>query len=934
MNAVRVTTWALLSALWAGMVSFAQENRAPSSPPLFSRHVEAVFSRVGCNSGTCHGGVQGKNGFRLSLFGAKGKFDWEQVARDQAGRRINVLSPDQSLLLAKGSGQIPHGGGRLISPGSREYEVLRGWLATGAKLDEVEASRIKKLSVTPGEKLLVPGEGYQLQVEALFADGSKEDVTGLCGYKSHDERTATVDKQGLVKAVGIGDVAIAVRFRDEPVMVMALVARPGEEVVETPGSDAPRTPENFIDEQILAKLRRLKIPAAGLADDATFLRRARLDVTGLLPTPDEVREFLADARPDKRQIKIDELLQGTGYADLWTLKFCDLLKAHDYGVYADDLGEQNEAPRFQAWIKARLRENTPYDELAARILLATSRDGRTLDNWASEVIALQEGNRLPRQDLALYAQRQTLDIYWQRKEAVGVPGAMQVAHAFLGLRLECAQCHRHPHDVWQQEDLLGLANFFMRVRRVGFEGENEKRYPEQGALFKKFSDEGKKLAEEAKKLKEGTGKQLAEGAKKSQQDANRLKNEIQRDEQQASQQEQQAQDRRKQAAPLAADKKEEFERLQKEAAGLEEKAKVLRETIAAKKTELMPHEKTIAENDALQKQIQDLERRGRMFGEEVAKRILHAEIFIRTDEQATKNFASVTSPLGTQSFQQYRLPGQPEPVTIGPGEDPRQKVVEWMRKPDNPFFARAIVSRVWTHYFGRGLIDPPDDLSPHNPVSHPALLDELCRRFIASGYDLKWLHRTILSSRTYQQSSQAGRFNEMDRTNFAYFYYRRLPAEVLLDSLDQATGTREDMDMKYYQWPSGLRAAEIPYLPRNEFVTFVLEQFGRSERNSAVQCDCQRQSEPSMLQVLSLANHPHVRQKIADQSGRIARLIKETADPGQRIEELYLSTLSRLPEETEKQTCLSHVNAAESPQKGLEAVLWSLLNTREFILQH
>lgn len=919
---------ALASALLAVTSVSAQESTASTTPPLFSRHVEAVFSRVGCNSGTCHGAVQGKNGFRLSLFGAKGKFDWEQIVRDQAGRRINLVEPERSLLLAKASGQVHHSGGRLIAPGSREFEALRGWLAAGAKLDEVEASRIKKLTVTPGEQLLVPGGSYQLKVEAEFADGSKEGVTGLCGYKSLDERTATVDKQGAVKAVGVGDVAISVRFRDEPVMVMALVTRPGEDVAQA------QVPENFIDDHILAKLRRLKIPPADLADDATFLRRVRLDVTGLLPTPGEVREFLADARPDKRQMKIDELLEGTGYADLWTLKFCDLLKAHDYGVYADDLGEQNEAPRFQAWIKTRLRENTPYDEFAARILLATSRDGRSLDEWSAEVIALQEGARLPRQDLALYAQRKTLDIYWQRKDSNGVPGAMQIAHAFLGLRLECAQCHRHPHDVWQQEDLLGLANFFMRVRRVGFEGDNEKKYAEQGALFKKFEGEGKKLAEEAKKLKEGTGKQLAEAATKSQKDANRLKNEIQRDEQQATQQEQQAKDRRKQAAALAADKTADIERLQKEAADLEEKAKVLREGVIAKKNELMPHEKAIADNDAMQKQIQDLERRGRMLGDEVAKRILHAEIFIRTDEQASKSFASVTSPLGTQSLEKYRLPGEAAPITIAPGEDPRQKVVEWMRKPDNPFFARAIVSRVWAHYFGRGLVDPPDDLSPHNPVSHPALLDELCKKFITRGYDLKWLHRSILSSRTYQQSSQAGPLSEIDRSNFAYFYYRRLPAEVLLDGLDQATGTREDMDMKYYQWSSGLRAAEIPYMPKNEFVAFVLEQFGRSERNSAVQCDCQRQSEPSMLQVLSLANHPHVRQKIADPSGRIARVVKETTDPGQRIEELYLSTLSRLPDENEKQTCLSHVSAAESPEKGLQAVLWSLLNTREFILQH
>lgn len=913
----------------------ADVGTSPSPLPLFSRHVEAVFSRVGCNSGTCHGVVQGKNGFRLSLFGAQGKLDWEQIFRDQAGRRVNVVEPERSLLLAKATGSDPHGGGRLISLGSPEYEVLRSWLVAGAKLDDVGASRIKRLSVTPGEQLLIPGGTYALRVEAEFADGSKENVTGLCGYKSLDERTAIVDRQGLVKAVGVGDVAISVRFRDEPVMVMALVASTAlQEQKPLAGDNVANVPENFIDAHILAKLRRLNISPAELADDATFLRRVRLDVTGLLPSPDEVRDFLADTRPDKRQIKIDELLEGTGYADLWTLKLCDLLKATDYGVYADGLGEQHEAPRFQAWIKARLRENTPYDQLAARILLATSRDGRSLDEWAAEIVALQEGSTLPRQDLALYAQRKTLDIYWQRKDAVGVPGAMQVAHAFLGLRLECAQCHRHPHDVWQQDDLLGLANFFMRVRRVGFEGDNEKKFPEQAALFKKFEGESKQLGEEAKKLKEGTGKQLAEAATKAVSEANRLKNEIQRDEQQAVLLEQQAQDRRNQAALLATDKVADIEHLQTEAATLEEKAKQLRAGVVVKKQELAPREQTIAENEALQKQIQGLERRSHLLAEEVAKRILHAEVIILKDDQAAKTFASVTSPLGTQTYDQYRLPGEATPLAISVDEDPRQKLVEWMKKPDNPFFARAIVSRIWAHYFGRGLVDPPDDLSPYNPVTHPVLLQGLCQGFIAHGYDLKWLHRTILSSRTYQQSSLASPGNEMDRTNYAYFYYRRLPAEVLLDSLDQATGTREDMDMKYYQWPSGLRAAEVPYMPRNEFVTFVLEQFGKSERNSAVQCDCQRQSEPSLLQVLSLANHPHVRQKIADPSGRIAHLLKETADPNQRIEELYLATLSRLPNEQEKQACVSFVSAAESPEKGLEAVLWSLINTREFVLQH
>src|SRR5262249_35833104 len=149
-----------------------------------------------------------------------------------------------------------------------------------------------------------------------------------------------------------------------------------------------------------------------------------------------------------------ELLGRPGYAALWTLKFCDLLKASDYGVYADGISEQADAPRFHAWIRARLEENLPYDQLVERILTATSRDSRSLDDWAQEVTALTEGFATPRTDLDVYRKRKTLDIYWQRRDAGGVKGTLQVAHSFLGLRLECAQCHRHPHDVWRQDDLL------------------------------------------------------------------------------------------------------------------------------------------------------------------------------------------------------------------------------------------------------------------------------------------------------------------------------------------------------------------------------------------------------------------------------------------------------------------------------------------------
>jgi hypothetical protein len=244
------------------------------------------------------------------------------------------------------------------------------------------------------------------------------------------------------------------------------------------------------------------------------------------------------------------------------------------------------------------------------------------------------------------------------------------------------------------------------------------------------------------------------------------------------------------------------------------------------------------------------------------------------------------------------------------------------------------VNRVWAHYFGRGIVDPPDNLSAFNPPSHPELLDELCREFVKHGYDLRWLHRTIVSSRTYQQSSDADPASATDRTNYAFFYYRRLGAEVLLDALNQATGTTENMDMKFYHWPETMKTVEIPFPPRNAFVTFMLDQFGRPQRNSGVQCDCERESGASVLQVLSFANHPRVLQKIADEKGLAARVLKEVADDPARVDELFLATLSRLPSAPEREACLKYLKESPTPAKGVQGVLWGLLNTREFVLQH
>ncbi|MFO0823337.1 MAG: DUF1553 domain-containing protein [Gemmataceae bacterium] len=721
-----------------------------------------------------------------------------------------------------------------------EYDVLRKWISAGAPADDAGRSRVRELKVSPAEQVTKPGDTFKLKVEAKFADGSTEDVTAFCSFESLDRAVATVAANGTVTGVGVGDAGLMVRYHAFPGAARVIVPQPAK-------SAFPDVkPNNFLDTHILAKLKRLNLPPATIADDATFLRRVHLDVAGTLPTPDEVRAFLADTSAEKRSRKIDELLAKPGYADLWTLKFCDLLKAADFGVYADALSLEADAPRMQAWIRARLGENTPYDLFVERILLATSKEGRSMEEYAAEVKSLFEGYAPGRKDLELYANRKTLDLFWQRRGSDGVSGTLQVAHAFLGLRLECAQCHRHPHDNWQQDDLLDFANFFMRVRTVGFGDQNEKKFPDAATFFKKFNDEAKTLEAEVKKRKE-----------------------------------------------------------------------------------LTTAKDPMAMTDAYKTETAAMEKRAKMLPE-VARRIMQAECRLLPPGNAAK----VTSTLGTRESKTFRLLGEAEAVTVPADRDPREFVVAWMRKPENPYFAKAIVNRVWAHYFGRGIIDPPDNLSAFNPATHPELLKELCDGFVKNKYDLRWLHRTIVNSRTYQQSNTPAVGSESDRANYAFFPMRRLPAEVLLDAVNSATGTTEKMDMKYQHWPDEMTTVQVPFMPKNTFVSFVLENFGRPRRNAAVQCDCERDGSGSIFQVLTLANHPRVWEKIKEPTGRVAKMAKSATDDGSKIDELFLATLGRLPTEAERDACVKFVKKAESSEKGLQNVLWSLVNTREFLLQH
>src|SRR5262245_23542819 len=286
----------------------------------FERHVMGLFGRMGCNAGSCHGSFQGKGGFRLSLFGYDPGKDYNTLTREHLSPRINFADPDHSLLLLKATGQVDHGGGRRFARDSWQYRVFREWIVKGAPWTK-GSGEVKALTVTPsGYALIKPGEKDRLRVRARFADNSEEDVTSFCDFRVQDDAVAEATPLGEVKALRSGDTALVVSYRGHVRAIRVLVPMPAAS-----GFRYPRVPEvNYIDREVFAKLRRLNIVPSDLASDAEFLRRVTIDTIGCLPSPEEVRTFLADKSPNKRARKIDELLAHPLHAALWATKFSDI----------------------------------------------------------------------------------------------------------------------------------------------------------------------------------------------------------------------------------------------------------------------------------------------------------------------------------------------------------------------------------------------------------------------------------------------------------------------------------------------------------------------------------------------------------------------------------------------------------------------------------
>jgi len=432
----------------------------PEGPSIanvdFERHVASLFGRLGCNSAACHGSFQGQGGFRLSLFGQSSEMDYAAIHDG----RVDPDSPDESLLLLKPSGREKHGGGIRLRENSWEYDLVRRWIASGARRT-VGRGTVLRLKIEPSQApMLAVGQSLDVRVRAHFADGDKEDVTALAEFRSRDEAVAMIDSAGQAVARGAGAATIVVSYRG----VFANVSL----IVPFAASQAPEGPEpsgNLIDDELNAHLARLGLAISPPATDEEFLRRLALDVLGILPKQDEVRRFLADNDPQKRSRKIDALLAHPRRAALWATKMCDITACNVAAMEMPEAARPKRAKMWHDWFRRRFADNVSYDEIARGVLLATSRGHQPIETWIDQEVALQQAAEHGFE--SDYAQRPTLDLFWRR---IGENGPVPVedlaelaASAFLGVRLHCARCHQHPYDGWTQADFAGFANIFAQV---------------------------------------------------------------------------------------------------------------------------------------------------------------------------------------------------------------------------------------------------------------------------------------------------------------------------------------------------------------------------------------------------------------------------------------------------------------------------------------
>jgi len=734
--------------LCCGRPSFAQS-------PNFTNDVVPTLARLGCNTGGCHGKAAGQNGFKLSLFGFEPEDDYRYLKHDDFGRRLNLQNPEQSLLLLKAIGSVPHGGGQLTHKNSPYYGILHRWISEGALRKGANESPVTRIEVQPPVNIIRRGGSQKLVVKAFFADGTQRDVTHLAQFKADPAEAISVDAGGLAT---VGDKSVSgsimCRYQDQVAVARVLVPH-GAQVTTLPPA------RGFIDELISKQWKAMSLPPSTLCDDATFLRRVTIDIAGRTPTPEEVEAFARDKAEDRYEKLVDRLLASEDYAYYFANKWAAVLRNRRDNPNVDSKG----TVLFHKWIVKSLQDNIPFDKFVREILTAVGEEG------------------------------ETPQIVWYR-ELRDAPGlAEDAAQLFLGQKVQCAKCHHHPTERWSQRDYWALTAFFARID-VQLPSPPQKGQPK--------------------------------GPRK----------------------------------PTVVFKPE---------------------------ADLITHPRT----------------------------------------------GEVLAPAGLGAF----------PLKTAEGGDPRVALADWITDPKNPYFARTLANRYWKHFMGRGLVEPEDDMRATNPPTHPELLDALAKHFIDSKYDLKALVRAICLSSTYRLSCEPNKDNAHDRQHYVRFTVRRLPAEVLMDAINQVTLLK----------PMTPQSRTVR-LPDNQTSSYFLKAFGKPDGASA--CECDRSSTHNLAQMLHMFNSSEILGQIGDvlkeesppptvggktianlpakvaAGTRIQKLVTDKRPHTDRIRDLYLAAFAREPSAEEVRNLEAHIKDRRDDRAAYADILWALLNSSEFMYNH
>ena len=400
-------------------------NAAKATPISFTNDVMPVFSKTGCNAGSCHGSSRGKDGFRLSLYGFDPAGDYYRLTRELPGRRIDLAVPDDCLLIAKATGTVPHSGGELFDKKSENYQTLLQWLVDGAKLDKTPPPKVTSIELFPESALLSTATKQKLTVLAHYEDGSDRDVTSLAYFSTNQDNVISVDQNGEVEAGSRGEAFVMCRF-DAHTTGRSFIVVPAEDDFKWQPVDS----SNYVDVAVHNKLKSLRIQPSERCTDAEFLRRCYLDICGLLPSPEQLEQFVNDSSPDKRSQCIDGLLERPEFSEMWVMKWSELLQVRS----SKDVSYKATLAYYE-WLKNKLAANVPIDQWVQELLVA---EGSTLST-------------------------PTTNFYHAEPDSGKL--AENVAQVFLGMRIQCAQCHNHPFDRWTMDDYYGFTAFFSQIGR-------------------------------------------------------------------------------------------------------------------------------------------------------------------------------------------------------------------------------------------------------------------------------------------------------------------------------------------------------------------------------------------------------------------------------------------------------------------------------------